>query len=145
MSKVVWSWEPKFLSLRNIRNRLGKLGWNRICVLLLTSLHLLGLFWKLLENEEAKKDHVCTEELWYEIGKEWGAWWWSCIFQKSLIRTTCDWFESLLSTRNTPEDKWIIQFSSVQLLSHVWLFATPWTAACQAFLSITNSQSLFKL
>ena len=37
------------------------------------------------------------------------------------------------------------QFSSVQLLSRVWLFATPWTAACQAFLSITNSQSLLKL
>ena len=32
-------------------------------------------------------------------------------------------------------------FSSVQLLSHVWLFATPWTAACQASLSITNSRS----
>ena len=29
----------------------------------------------------------------------------------------------------------------VQSLSHVWLFATPWTAACQASLSITNSQS----
>ena len=28
---------------------------------------------------------------------------------------------------------------SVQLLTHVWLFATPWTAACQASLSITNS------
>ena len=39
----------------------------------------------------------------------------------------------------------VIQFSSVQSLSHVRLFATPWTAACQAFLSITNSQSLFKL
>ena len=33
---------------------------------------------------------------------------------------------------------------SVQLLSHVWLFATPWTAACQASLSIANSRSLFK-
>ena len=32
-------------------------------------------------------------------------------------------------------------FSSVQSLSHVWLFATPWIAACQASLSITNSQS----
>ena len=31
------------------------------------------------------------------------------------------------------------------MLSHVWLFATPWTAACQASLSITNSQSLLKL
>ena len=35
--------------------------------------------------------------------------------------------------------------SPVQLLSCVWLFAPPWTAARQAFLSITNSQSLFKL
>ena len=34
---------------------------------------------------------------------------------------------------------------SVQLLSHVQLFVTPWTAACQAFLSITNSLSLLKL
>ena len=33
----------------------------------------------------------------------------------------------------------------VQSLSHVQLFATPWTAACQASLSITNSQSLLKL
>ena len=32
--------------------------------------------------------------------------------------------------------------SSVQLLSRVQLFAAPWTAAHQAFLSITNSQSL---
>ena len=38
-----------------------------------------------------------------------------------------------------------VQFSSVHSLSHVWLFATPWTAACQASLSITNSQSLLKL
>ena len=36
-------------------------------------------------------------------------------------------------------------FSSVQLLSCVWLFVTPWTGACQASLSITNSQSLLKL
>ena len=39
----------------------------------------------------------------------------------------------------------IIQFSSVQSLSHLQLFATTWTAARQAFLSITNSRSLFKL
>ena len=36
-------------------------------------------------------------------------------------------------------------FSSVQLLSHVWLFSTPWIAACQASLSITNFWSLLKL
>ena len=37
------------------------------------------------------------------------------------------------------------QFSSVQLLSCVRLLATPWTATCQASLSITNSWSLLKL
>ena len=36
------------------------------------------------------------------------------------------------------------QFSSVQSLSCVWLFATQWTAACQASLSITNAQSPLK-
>ena len=36
-------------------------------------------------------------------------------------------------------------FSLVQFLSRVWLFATPWTAARQASLSITNSWSLLKL
>ena len=35
-------------------------------------------------------------------------------------------------------------FSSVQSLGHVQLFVTPWTAACQASLSITNSRSLLK-
>ena len=35
--------------------------------------------------------------------------------------------------------------SSVQSLSHVWLFVTPWIAAHQASLSITNSRSLLKL
>ena len=37
-----------------------------------------------------------------------------------------------------------VQFSSVQSLSHVRLFAIPWTTACQASLSITNCRSLPK-
>ena len=48
---------------------------------------------------------------------------------------------ALLSLCSTP----CLQFSSVQLFSHVQLFATPWTAAHQASLPITNSQSLLKL
>ena len=48
------------------------------------------------------------------------------------------WF-SLLAF---PQQFW---FSSIQSFSHVHLFTTPWTAACQASLSITNSQSLLKL
>ena len=43
------------------------------------------------------------------------------------------------------KDSGSVQFSSVHSLSHVQLFATPWTAACQASLSVTNSRSLLKL
>ena len=39
---------------------------------------------------------------------------------------------------------WWQRFSSVQWLSHVQLFVTPWAAACQASLSITNSRNLLK-
>ena len=39
----------------------------------------------------------------------------------------------------------MVKFSSVQSLSHVWLFATPWIAAHQASLSITNSRSSLRL
>ena len=39
----------------------------------------------------------------------------------------------------------ISSVQSVQLLSHVWLFAIPWTSACQVSLFITNSWSLLKL
>ena len=40
----------------------------------------------------------------------------------------------------------LVKFSQlVQSFSHVQLFAAPWTAACQASQSITNSQSLLKL
>ena len=58
------------------------------------------------------------------------------------------WFASndsiYMLQRNTPTSNWIlwmIEFSSVQLLSCVRLFATPWTTARQASLSITNSWS----
>ena len=39
----------------------------------------------------------------------------------------------------------VVQYSLVQLLNHVQLFATPWTAARQASLFITSSWSLLKL
>ena len=57
----------------------------------------------------------------------------SCIDRQ----TVCHWCH--LGNPNVP------QFSSVQSLSRVWLFATPWIAARQASLSITNSQSSLKL
>ena len=51
----------------------------------------------------------------------------------------------LLSFSYPRHGLFILQFSSVQSLSRVWLFATPWTTACQASPSITNSPSLLKL
>ena len=63
-----------------------------------------------------------------------------CIFSIHLLMD--------FQTASTPWLLWITlqwRFSSVQSLSRVRLFATPWTAACQASLSITNSKSLLKL
>ena len=49
----------------------------------------------------------------------------------------------LTSHSSMSGSRWV--FSLVQLLSHVWLFGTQWTAAKQASLSTTNSQSLLKV
>ena len=59
------------------------------------------------------------------------------------------WLYSSDGSSGSSWSKWphsyVFQFSSVQSLSRVWLFATPWTAACQASLSITNSRSSLRL
>ena len=64
------------------------------------------------------------------------------------VKFTCILFKKLKV--NMSHDSYVqfssVQFSSVaQSLSHVWLFATPWTAARQASLCITNSRSSLKL
>ena len=71
-----------------------------------------------------------------EYLREWG----SCV-DKSWPMIVCSYPDSLVfwSCLNLAE------CPSVQSLSHVWLFATPWTAAYQASLSITNSWNLLKL
>ena len=53
-------------------------------------------------------------------------------------------FHFLSSCRSLPQAV-LCPLSSVQSLSRVWLFATPWTAARQASMSITDSQSLLRL
>ena len=64
---------------------------------------------------------------------------WVAISRKQNNSKTCTTSASL--TRLKP----LILLSSVESLSHVRLFATLWPAACQASLSVTNSQSLLKL
>ena len=74
-----------------------------------------------------------------------GMWSWMCWISVISARS--------LSFRQLDLNTWlrfseacdIERLSSVQLLSPVRLFATPWIAACQASLSITNSQNLLKL
>ena len=65
----------------------------------------------------------------------------SCQPRDQILSPALQTADSLLS--EPPEKPYIT--SSVQLLSHVRLFATPWTAACQAILFITNSWSLLRL
>ena len=56
------------------------------------------------------------------------------------------WKESYDNCReHIKKQRYHFRFSPVQLLSHVRLFATPWTAARQVSLSITDSWSLLKL
>ena len=65
--------------------------------------------------------------------------------QEAIVRTghgTMDWFQIGKGVR---QGCMYPCFSSVQLISYVQLFVTPWTATCQASLSITNSWSLLKL
>ena len=83
---------------------------------------------------------------------------------KTTRRARCDWnpipyeyavevtnrFKGWDAVNSAPEELWMqvhntVQFGSVQSLSRVWLFATAWTTACHASLSITNSQSPPKL
>ena len=90
---------------------------------------ILGIQFVVLSSQNEHTSPLSTQKkiriFWYQK---------SCLCLLSII--ICFHWISLLS--------WVI-FSSVQSLSHVHLFATPCTAACQASLSITNSWSLLKL
>ena len=55
------------------------------------------------------------------------------------------WFIISISTIRLSFSVWRVQFSSVQSLSRVWLFVTPWITALQASLSISNSRNSLKL
>ena len=84
--------------------------------------------------------HYFMANRWGNNGKQW-----LTLFSwapKSLQMVTA--VMKLKDTYSLGEKLWPT-FSSVQWLSHVWLFVTPWNAAFQASLSITTSQSLLRL
>ena len=88
---------------------------------------------------------------WWEYQKILSASWETCmqVKKQQLEHGTTDWFQIRKGVRQgcilSPcLFNLNVEFSSVQSLSCVWLFETPWTAACQASLSITNSWSLLK-
>ena len=60
-------------------------------------------------------------------------------------QVTRSWRSNKDTSAGPSDQPELFQFGSVQSLSHVRLFAIPWTAACLASLSITNSQRLLKL
>ena len=93
---------------------------------------------------KSKRKHgVWTLRLWLWLWHKWSLWTSSlglCFFFTKIMtlhEATCLVFSCFKLA--------ILIMSSVQLLSPVWLFATPWTAAHQASLSITNSWSSPKL
>ena len=67
--------------------------------------------------------------------------WWKVLTKHGLSEKGMTNPFSILDSRNP----WTVQFSSVQSLSCVWLFVTPWIAARQDSLSITNTQSSLRL
>ena len=68
-----------------------------------------------------------------------------CLSRKNMVNILMLFLLAIFFGTNAFLHSWIHKFSSVQSFSRVQLFATPLTAACQASLSITNSQSLLKL
>ena len=80
---------------------------------------------------------------WVAISSSRGSSWprdWTQLSYTIKLKSGLNW-----KTYDTLQGLLYHQFSSVQSLSRVRLFATPWIAACQASLSITNSQSSLRL
>ena len=103
---------------------------------------------KLLEVKEYNLLLVLVDNIWissatassrpqYPISFPWDP---HCLH---LLHGGCSWWQMLAILLSAQPAAGV--FTSVQRLSHVLLFATPWTAACQASLSITNSWNLLKL
>ena len=93
--------------------------------------------WSLCKAAQRSAEELSRRVTWYPL------WWMVTVYltfpetAKSLFMAAAQCYQYSLPSN--------VQFSSVQSLSSVWFFATPWIAACQASLSITNSRSSLRL
>jgi len=119
--------------------------------------------WERLRAGGEGDDRGCSSWMasptqWTWVWVDSGSWWWTGrpgvmrFMGSQRVRhnwaTELNWTGTELKNgrRHSQGNNWQrIQFSSVQSLSRVQLFATPWVAARQASLSITNSQSSLRL
>ena len=84
-----------------------------------------------------------TRKLWYVYTMEY----YSAIKKNTFESVLMRWMklEPIIKSEVIRKEKHQYGISSAQLLSRIQLFATPWIAACQASLSITNSRSSLRL
>ena len=109
----------------------------KLCLLLNPVIPLTGVY---ISSVGLTKNYVQSVPKFYcpiSSIEDWRHWWWYSLTMDCHTRN-----HDRLHLSESIHPKFI---SSVQLLSHVRLFATPWTAAHQASLPITNSESLLKL
>ena len=85
-------------------------------------------------------------KVYYQCNEKCKHWCFPLLIKKENIASSPKFFKFLIPhPHNSNSHKIIVQFSSVQSLSCVRFFATPWIAARQASLSITNSRSSLRL
>ena len=135
----MWQWLHGFLSLPSLRTSIQPLRpMGGIA-------HITSSFLLLLSTVSACKG----EEVWlyiYQREEHWSIFWYVVIMNKATMfmdRTLCEC--KLLFLQEWTFLDMLSVSVSVQSLSHVRLFATPWITALQASLFITNSQSSLKL
>ena len=107
--------------------------------------------WKWREAEWPET-HLCLhastrvgsgKQCWYPLFGGWQVF--ACSYKRTLCSSSKSTFLIIFNNKKHKSYHLFLTERSDQSLSHVWLFATPWIAARQASLSITNSQSSLRL
>ena len=92
-----------------------------------------------------KKFYGVSSDFFFKLKKNLVSWIYNCLENFQVLQFVACCFLKCSVLVMVHRVLLSVQFSSVQFLSCVQLFVTPWTAACQASLPIANSRSLLKL